>query len=124
MDATPKKTRRTGTSPTARALADLRELGFAAQVVERFCIYSKRRIDLFGFIDIVAMHAGVGLLGIQATSDSNHAARVTKIKASPLFPVWLAAGGRVEVWSYGLRGDRGSRKTWTLRREEVKPGDQ
>lgn len=107
-------------SPTQRALKDARELGFTAQVVERFNIYAKVRVDLFGCIDIVAIREGIGILGIQACADGSHAARMTKAKSEPKIQTWIAAGGRFEVWSYGLRGARGKRKTWTLRREELK----
>lgn len=107
-------------TPTARALKSLRELGFIAGVVERYNPHTKKKNDLFGFIDIVSAREGVGILFVQATSGSHHAARVTKIRASDEFAKLIASGGRVEVWSYAKRGARGKRKTWTLRREELR----
>lgn len=135
-------------SPTERSLAECRKRGWVAQVVERWNPHAHIRQDMFGCIDIVAcvpqrrcQPDALGLcmncerlvelyctpcrerpghvLGIQATSGDNHAARVAKIKAEPRMKAWCEAGGRVEVWSWSKRGARGERKVWTLRVEEV-----
>lgn len=108
-------------SPTQRALALARELGFTVQVVERFNSFTKRRHDLFGVIDLVAIKQGVGILGIQATADNggHHADRRAKSQAEPRLLEWLLSGGRFEVWSFGKKGPRGKRKVWTVRREEL-----
>lgn len=105
-------------SPTARTLAECRSRNWPVQVVERFCIYSKRRIDLFGCIDLVAITPD-GILGIQACAGASHAARRTKALAEPRLRAWLEAGARFEVWSWAKRGDRGERKLWTLRVEDI-----
>ena len=110
-------------SPTQRALADLRSLGFVAQVVERFNPHAKVRQDLFGCIDIVAVREGCGILGVQACAGASHAARRAKSLAEPRLRAWLAAGGRFEVFSYAKRGGRGERKRWQLRREELTADD-
>lgn len=108
------------TSPTQRTLKYYRELGFSAWIVEKWNMHARIRQDMFGFIDIVAIHPECGIVGVQATSGSNHSARVEKIKANEYFPLWCASGGRVEVVSWAKRGPRGKRKVWTVRREEVK----
>lgn len=59
------------------------------------------------------------IIGIQATSGTNHAARIEKSRAEPRLVAWLRAGGRFEVWSWAKQGARGKRKTWTLREEEL-----
>lgn len=105
-------------SPTQRCLADLKKFGATAQVVERFCHFSKRRIDLFGFIDILAM-IGPNLTAIQVTSADHHAARRTKLLADERSRAWLETGNLIEVWSYGKRGERGKRKTWQCRKEAI-----
>lgn len=110
------------TTPTQRALADARGIGFTCQVVERWNPYARVRVDLFGCIDIIAVREGVGILGIQACAGASHAARMAKAREQPGLAAWLAAGGRFEVWSYAKRGERGKRKTWTLRREEIRAG--
>lgn len=125
-------------SPTQRALAECKRRGYVAQVVERFNSFTKRRHDLFGCIDIVAVtpwspvmsagdprwsiQVGTGpgaIIGIQVTSGTNHAARIAKIKAEPRMAAWAKAGGLIWVWSYAKRGKRGKRKTWQLRESEV-----
>src|SRR4051812_48736600 len=105
-------------SPTSRSLADMKKLGMTAQVVEKFNSFTKRRIDLFGIIDLIACKPGLGIVGVQATSGDNHAARRTKAMEEPRLRVWLESGARFELWSYSKRGERGKRKLWQLRREE------
>ena len=107
------------TSPTARTLAAFRSLGFTSRVVERFCPFSKRRVDLFEIGDVLAVCEGVGVLLVQATSGTNHAARRTKALAEPRLREWLASGGRFEIVSWTKAGARGKRKTWQMRREEI-----
>ena len=84
-------------------------------------VQARRRIDLFGFIDIVALDGHPGLLGIQATTTSNAPARVTKIleECTEAALEWLAAGNRVEVWGWAKRGLKDKRKLWTLKRYSV-----
>lgn len=103
------KSRRT---PTQRTLAWLRREGWTCQVVERWNAFARRRIDLFGGIDIVAVK-GVITLGVQCTTQANAAARVTKLKQVPAIEAWLAAGNRLEVWGWAKRGARGQRKVWS-----------
>ena len=110
-------------SPTARTLEELKRLGFTAGVVERFVSFTKKRIDLFGCIDIIAVRDGCGIIGVQATSGSNHSAHRHKAIAEPQLVEWLNAGGRYEIWSWAKQGGRGKRKVWTLRREEIKLED-
>ena len=105
-------------SPTSRSLKELRRLGYTCAVVEHWNQYAGIRQDLFGFIDILAIADDV-ILGVQATSASNHSARVKKSKAHPNYTKWLDAGGKFEVWSWRLAGARGKRKMWELRREDL-----
>jgi hypothetical protein len=108
-------------SPTQRTLAECKKRGWTAQVVERFNTFTKRRIDLFGVIDIIAI-TPEGIMAIQATSGQtggNHSTRMAKIKAEPRAKQWIDAGGKFEVWSWAKRGAAGKRKLWTLRVEAV-----
>lgn len=105
-------------TPTARTLKELKELGFEADSVERW--YGGKHHDLLGCLDIVACREGIGILGIQTTTGSNHAARRKKMLAEPRLRAWFAAGGRAEIWSWSKRGGRDERKLWQLRREEIK----
>lgn len=103
-------------SPTQRSLAHLKQLGYQAKVVEKWNPFAKIRQDLFG-ADLLALKVGEPVLVVQATTGSNHAARRTKLEAAGFIQLWKGAGAVLEVWSWAKLGPRGSRKTWTLRRE-------
>ena len=89
------------TSPTQRSLKRLRDMGYEADVVERWLPGVGIRKDLFGFGDIFAIGPRVDgareRLIVQTTSYSNASARVSKIKDSPLIDAVREAGIRVEV---------------------------
>jgi hypothetical protein len=105
-------------TPTARSLAELRKRGYLAGVVERHNVFSRKKSDLFGFLDVVAVRDGE-ILGIQATSGSNVSARIAKIRAAAELPIVLSSGMRIAVWGWAKRGKRNKRKVWTLREEVV-----
>ena len=101
-------------SPTARTLDYLRKKGYTAGVVERYNSFTKQRHDLFGCIDIVAIHPDrTGCLGVQATSGSNGSSRVAKIVSSPAAKLWLASGNALWVVVWSQKGAKGKRKLWT-----------
>ena len=102
-------------SPTQRALKHVRSLGYTAQVVEKWNMHAKVRHDLFGCIDILAIRHGMPVLGIQATSHSNLAARVKK--CTELGQGWLSATGtQLECWAFRpLKGQR----QWQLDRRVI-----
>lgn len=106
-------------SPTQRTRDELKKLGFTSAIVERWNPHAKVRQDLFGCLDLVAMKEGIGILGIQATSGANHAARRDKAMAEPRLKTWLLCGARFEIWSWSKKGARGKRKKWELRRDEL-----
>lgn len=116
-DSTPKK-RKKGTSPTARSLAECRKRRWTAGVVEKFVRFPKpgHLVDLFGVIDIIAI-TPEGIVGIQATSGTNHANRRDKILAEPRARQWIDAGCKLELWTWSMKGSRGKRKLWALRVE-------
>jgi hypothetical protein len=105
-------------SPTQRTLALLRKEGYTAQVVERWIPQSRKRLDLFGVIDIVACSQD-GILGIQATSGTNVPARVKKAMSEPRLESWLLAGGKFEVWGWRKTGKKSKRKLWNVRKVEI-----
>ena len=102
-------------SPTARTLAECKRRGWTADVVEKWIPQARKRKDVAGCIDVLTYGVGVGVLGIQTTSGSNHAARRTKALAEPRLRMWLLGGGRFELWSWSkLANGR-----WTVRKERV-----
>lgn len=114
------------TSPTQRALAFCKDQGWTVQVVEKWNPWSRTRLDLFGCIDMVVLDgAGGGPLGVQVTSGSNVAARLTKSREEPRLQQWLDSPARFEVWGYGKRkkrrkdGSYGKSYEWVLRRETL-----
>lgn len=108
-------------SPTSRSLEELRKHGYRAQVVERYNPHARRRVDLYGWIDIVALDGKPGVLGVQATSASNLSSRVQKIcgECAEAAEEWLRAGNRAEVWAWSKKGPAGKRKVWVLRRHVI-----
>lgn len=96
-----------------RTLALLEAEDYLAVVVERWDAFSRRRHDLFGILDIVAL--GVGhTLGVQVTSRNNMSSRRTKILTSPALPFIRDAGWRIELWGWDKPAHR-----WRLKREEI-----
>ncbi len=106
-------------SPTSRSLDFLRQAGYLADVTERWIAQAGVRRDLFGCIDLVAIHPReTGVLGVQATSLSNVSTRIAKAKGIPALRVWLTAGCRFEVWGWAKRGKR-----WRVKRIELRGED-
>lgn len=106
-------------SPLSRTLRWCEENGYTKQKVEHYNFFSKRRIDLFGFADIVAIKSSeVGCLALQVTSNDHVADHITKVSSGAIFnnlKVWLEAKNRFEIHGWGKKGKRGERKTWQLR---------
>lgn len=105
------------TSPTELTLRFLRSAGYWAGVVERWVPRAKKRIDLFGFCDIVAVHPNVpGTLFVQTTSAAHHADHLAKVCAAPAARGVLEAGNRIWVCTWKKVG-----RLWEPRIEEVFP---
>ena len=94
------------TSPTMRTLARLRKENYdLVAITERWNPFARIRQDLFGIIDILAIHKG-DTIAIQVTSYSNISARVKKITESPALPFLRDAGWTilVEGWKKEKNG--------------------
>ncbi len=102
-------------SPTARSLKHLRDSGCVPQVVEYWNSFSRKRVDLFGIIDIVALSPDGETIGVQATSLSNVSARVRKIGDSPVLGALRKCGWRLYVHGWG----KGSTGRYRLREVDV-----
>lgn len=99
--------------PTQRSLNLLREQGYTVYIVEHYNAYAKVRRDLFGFIDVAAIHPNKrGVLGVQTTTGSNLAARIAKAEALPAYKIWLKAGNAVEFHGWRKIRTKGKMKTW------------
>ncbi len=95
--------RKTHTSYTQMTLHRLRDMGCAVEKVEKFNAYAGpfgRREDAFGFLDIIALSPGRGIVGIQSTGPSGHSEHRRKILTNEFAPLWLECGGIIELWSW------------------------
>lgn len=95
-----------GLTPTQRTLQLLREQGIPAQSVERWNPYVGPhgiRQDLFGWIDIIGMIRGQGILAIQTCTGSGFSARLKKIldsECTERVEDWLASKGLAQIWAW------------------------
>jgi hypothetical protein len=107
-------------SPTSRSLKYLRKEGYTVAIAEKFNIFIKIRQDLFGWIDLCAIHPNhQGVLGVQTTTTDHIQERIKKAMALPSLKVWLQAGNTAEFHGWAKRGGIGKRKLWTLKKEWV-----
>ena len=79
-----------------RTIALYQDQGYRCTVVESYNSFTKRKKDLFGIFDVLAVGNGQ-TIGIQITSKSNMAARIRKIEESEFLPEILQSGWRVVV---------------------------
>ena len=118
--------------PCQRSLAYLRKAGWTVCIVEKFLparngMPFPRRIDAFGFADLLACHPHMNRFSytpgeialVQTTDASSFSKHKAKILAIPEFQKWKDAGGLVLLHAWGKRGPRGQRKTWVLREEAL-----
>ena len=115
-------------------MAELRKRGYTAHIVEKVIPHSFIKVDFGGFADILAYKSNeVGVLAIQCCADNGGSVTDHVKKIMNLNPTgnektdsknlaryqnvvaWLGARNRFEIWGWGLRGERGKRKEWTLR---------
>jgi hypothetical protein len=119
------------TSPTARSLAYLRKNGWTACVVEKWLpargsMKFPRRIDAFGFADILACRTTVDgpphrgeIALVQTTVMSGMAAHREKILPIAEFHLWKMAGGIVLLHGWRKLGKRGKRKKWEVAEQQL-----
>ena len=100
-------------SPTQRTLALLREQGYHAEVVEHFNSFTRRRHDLWGWCDILAIREGE-ILAVQCTS-TGVSSRIKKIQESPTLPLVRKAG--INIWVVGWR--KNSKGKYVNRIEDI-----
>ena len=93
-------------SPMQLSLDYLNKSGYTCQIVEHWNSFARKRIDAFGFGDILAYHLKKGIVMVQTTTDSNFNARKVKIFANPHYYGWKIAGGHIIVHGWGKKGLR------------------
>ena len=117
-------------SPTQRTLKYLRDHGHRVQVVERWQPQSRRRIDLFGCIDIVGLDVNIftgkaTVTGWQACAGSSIAARQAKVEAEclPAIREWMHAGCGFCVIGWRKLKGKGRQQWFPLIREAILTSD-
>jgi len=92
-------------SLTLRTIKHLREQGYLVATVEHYNSFTRRKHDLFGCIDLLAIGNGE-TLAIQVTSRSNMSARIKKIQDNLALPEMLRSKWRILVhgWDKGTNG--------------------
>jgi carbonic anhydrase len=81
-------------SPTQRSKAYLESEGYTVAITEHWNQWARRRVDLFGFVDLLAIRQNE-TLAVQTTSGSNVSARVKKIAEHENVAAVRAAGWRI-----------------------------
>src|SRR5512139_4260380 len=89
----------------ARSRLWLIDQGWHVETVERWCSFTKRKHDLFGFIDLLAIRANE-VLGVQVTSKSHRADHVRKIAEHENTPKVREAGIGIHLHLWEKRGNR------------------
>jgi len=77
----------------AKTIKLVRDAGFFIGRVEHYDSFSRKRHDLFGIIDYVAMGQG-SIIGVQSTSYSGKSAHKAAIEDSKTVRMWLKCGGK------------------------------
>jgi len=103
-------------SPTTRSNKLLRDRGYIISIAESYNAFTKRRKDLFGWIDICALNPETGeTLGIQTTTGSGVSARIHKAENLKSFWIWLMCGNHAEFHGWRKIKAGGKVATWQPR---------
>lgn len=100
-------------SLAARSAAVLRERGYIVAIVEHYNSYTRRKHDLYGCIDLLAIGHGE-TVAVQVTSRANTSTRRHKIEDAEAYPEMLRSGWRVIVHGWDKQGSR-----WRLQEVEL-----
>ena len=91
----------------------LSELGYTIELMERWCSFSRRKHDGFGFADFIAIRRDEVLL-VQVTSKSNMSSRRKKITEHENVGKVREAGIRIELWGFYKEG-----RKWEVKVEDL-----
>lgn len=100
-------------SLTARSKAVLVERGYQVALVEHYNSFTKRKHDLFGCIDLLAIGHG-HTIAVQVTSKGHISDRRHKIEEAEAYPEMLRSG-----WSVVIHGWYKENNRWKLKEEEL-----
>ena len=100
-------------SLTTRSTAHLRDLGYMVATVEHYNSFTKRKHDLWGCIDLLAIGNGE-TVAVQVTSKSNLSARRHKIEEAEAYPEMIRSGWRIVLHGWWKEKNR-----WQLKEVEL-----
>lgn len=101
------------TNTTQKSVDELRARGYLTANVEKFNFYTKRKNDLYGFIDIMAIKKGK-TLAVQTTSGRENAFhRIKKIEAHENYPKVKEAGWKIEVHGWRKLKKKNKDGSWS-----------
>lgn len=88
--------------------------GYTVAIVERWNSFAKIRQDLFGFLDLLCVADGKGVVGVQTTSATNMSARRKKIREHVNYLAVEGAGIKIELHGWYQEG-----RFWQVKREVI-----
>ena len=96
-----------GLSATQRTLRALRDQGMLVDIAEKWTVNPKHpaggfRKDLFGFIDLICLDPGRGIVAIQSCGQSfkAHIDKILDSECTENVIEWLKCGGHLQVWGW------------------------
>ena len=98
---------------TGRSTALLRERGYIVATVEHYNAFTKRKHDLFGCIDLLAIGNGE-TVAVQVTSKGHLSERKHKVEESEAYPEMLRSGWRIVLHGWFKENNR-----WQLKEVEL-----
>jgi hypothetical protein len=103
-----------------RTKAKLKKHGITHGVVERWIQRARKRIDLFGIIDLIALDNGIVGIQVTGTDFSSHKIKIMEEKKENTLE-WLSNTGRLECWGWRkLKKVKGKKATyWAPRIADV-----
>ena len=97
---------------TGKSNSLLRSQGYCIRRAESYNAWTQRKKDLYGFIDVAALHPEVrGVTGVQITTYSNLSAHIKKAESLPAFWLWLDCGNPV-IFHAWQKKKQGNRELW------------
>jgi hypothetical protein len=103
------------TTPAQRSRRYLTEQGYLVETVEVWLPHAKRRKDLLGCGDLLAVKAGEPPLLVQVTTTDHQADRLAKALVAPGLRRWLETGRTAfAVHGWGERRGPGGKPVWDV----------
>lgn len=93
---------------TQKSVDRYRKQGYLCQNVEKYNAFTKRKNDVFGFIDILCVKEN-DIVGIQTTSKDNMSSRKKKILEHENYSIVKSSGLRIVV--HGWKKEKNGRYT-------------